>query len=186
MSGETAYIGVGSNLGNREEYCTRALKLITLLPHSRVTGVSSLFETEPVVDGGHPGPGWFLNGVVRMETELSPQRLLEICQEVERALGRNEEDREGPRTMDLDILTVGVLRIETPALILPHPRMHLRRFVLTPLVDLEPDWVHPLLSKTARELLAQVTDPTAVRLLDCQPEIWRNTRSGCTSSISTH
>lgn len=185
MSRETAYIGVGSNLGNRQEYCTRALTLLTLLPHSRMTGVSALFETEPVLESGHPGPGWFLNGVVRIETELTPRSLLDICREVERALGRNMEDRGGPRTMDLDILTVGAVIVETPALTLPHPRLHLRRFVLTPLVDLAPEWVHPLLSKSARELLAHVADPTVVRVLEHQPEIWGITHSGCASPMST-
>src|SRR5574341_966318 len=98
---EMVFIGFGSNLGNRLDFCDRAVTLLRLLPASRVTAVSSLYETEPVRDGGDPGEGWFLNGVIRLETDLTPRSLLDVCREVERALGRDPAHRQGPRTLDL-------------------------------------------------------------------------------------
>ena len=86
----TAFIGFGSNVGNRLDYCDRAMTLLGLLPHSRLTATSPLYETEPVRDGAEPGPEWFLNGVVRLETDITPQSLLNVCLEIERALCRHE------------------------------------------------------------------------------------------------
>src|SRR5690349_8392827 len=125
---ETAYIGFGSNVGDRVDFCDRAVTLLSLLPHSLVTGVSLLYETEPVKDKVDPGGEWFLNGVVQLETDLTPRSLLEILQEIERSLGRDDEDRSGPRTMDLDILFFGDRVISEPGLTIPHPRLHQRRF----------------------------------------------------------
>jgi len=169
MSRETAYIGFGSNLGNRLDFCDRVVTLLSLLPASQMTGVSSLYETEPVDDGAHPGSGWFLNGVVRLDTEIAPHKLLEVCREVEKSLGRDLDHRGGPRTIDLDILFYGSRLINEPGLVVPHPRLHLRRFVLTPLVELDPDWLHPVLHRTVKDLLAHLDDPAQVRKLDPQP-----------------
>jgi len=168
LAREVVFIGFGSNLGNRLDFCDRAVRLMGLLPHSLVTGVSSLYETEPLPDN-HPGPDWFLNGVLRLETDLTPQSLLEVCREVEKSLGRDQDHRHGPRTLDLDILLYGVRLINEPGLILPHPRLHLRRFVLEPLVELDPALLHPLLHKTVAQLLDELTDPAVVRRLDPQP-----------------
>ena len=87
MSGKSIFIGFGSNLGDRQDFCDRAVTLISLLPSSQMTGVSSLYDTEPIDSDGILGPGRFYNGVVRINTNLTPSNLLRVCQEVERALG---------------------------------------------------------------------------------------------------
>lgn len=164
MSGVTAYIGIGSNLGDRRDLCARALGLLNLLPHSALTGYSSTYETEPVGEVGGP----FLNLVAQVKTELSPVRLFTILQETERGLGRDLERRAGPRTMDLDLLFYGdqVIRQEGGNdLIVPHPRLHERRFVLAPLAELAPDLVHPVLGQTVAALLAVLRDAHTVRPL---------------------
>ncbi|HBH81687.1 MAG TPA: 2-amino-4-hydroxy-6-hydroxymethyldihydropteridine diphosphokinase, partial [Nitrospira sp.] len=144
---ETVFIGFGSNVGDRVDYCDRAVTLLNLLPHSRLQGVSLLYETEPVRDRTDPGAGWFLNGVVQLETDIAPHSLVAMLQEIERALGRDDDQRSGPRTMDLDILFYGARRIDEPGLTVPHPRLHQRRFVLMPLNELDPFWVHPTLNQ---------------------------------------
>ena len=98
---ETVFIGFGSNVGDRIDFCDRAVTLLSLLPHSRLHGVSLLYETEPVRDRIDPGEGWFLNGVVQLETDIAPRSLLTILQEIERSLGRDDDNRSGPRTIDL-------------------------------------------------------------------------------------
>jgi len=183
MPREIVFIGFGSNLGNRLDFCDRAITLLGLLPASQVTGVSSLYETEPLPEND-PGPQWFLNGVVRLETELPPLRLLEVCREVEKALGRDPEHRSGPRTLDLDMLLYGARVIQESGLTVPHPRLHLRRFVLTPLAELDPDLRHPVLDKTVRALLAELHDPSVVRLLDPQPSSRYGSRPACQAPVA--
>ncbi len=183
MSREIVFIGFGSNLGNRLDFCDRAVTLLSLLPHSLVTGVSSLYETEPLPEN-NPGPQWFLNGIVRLETDLAPQSVLEVCREVEKSLGRDQDNRSGPRTLDLDILLYGARVINEPGLIVPHPRLHLRRFVLAPLAELAPDLQHPLSNKTLQELLAQLVDRSVVRRLDPQPSSRYGSRPSCSSAAA--
>jgi 2-amino-4-hydroxy-6-hydroxymethyldihydropteridine diphosphokinase len=185
MSREIVFIGFGSNVGDRFDFCDRAVTLLSLLPASQVTGVSSLHETEPVADGAHPGKGWFLNGVVRLDTEIAPHKLLEVCREVEKSLGRDLDHRDGPRTLDLDILFYGGRIIDEPGLTVPHPRLHLRRFALAPLVEIDPDWMHPVLHRTVKDLLDQLTDPAQVRKLDPQPGSRYGLRQPCNLSSST-
>ena len=156
MGRETVFIGFGSNVGDRVDFCDRAVTLLSLLPHSQVVGVSLLYETEPVNDHAQPGDGWFLNGVVQLETDVTPKSLLDMLREIERSLGRDEENRSGPRTIDLDILFYGERIINEPDLVVPHPRLHQRRFVLMPLSELDPLFLHPSLQRTISQLLAEV------------------------------
>ena len=176
---ETVYIGFGANVGDRVDFCDRAVTLLSLLPHSQLTGVSLLYETEPVNDGSNPGDGWFLNGVVQLETDITPQSLLSILREIERSLGRDEHNRSGPRTIDLDILFYGGRVITEPDLVVPHPRLHLRRFVLMPLSELDPLFVHPVRQRTVNQMLAEVIDPSEVRLLFPQPSTRYGSRPTC-------
>jgi 2-amino-4-hydroxy-6-hydroxymethyldihydropteridine diphosphokinase len=179
---ETAFIGFGSNVGNRVDFCDRAVTLLSLLPHTQVTGISLLYESEPVFDHAQPGEGWFLNGVVQLETDLTPHSLLDILREIERALGRDDDDRAGPRTIDLDILFYGRRVIKEPALTVPHPRLHRRRFVLMPLSELDPLLEHPILNKSISELLAEVPERPEVRLLVPQPSTRYGSRPSCSPS----
>jgi len=176
---ETVFIGFGSNRGDRVDYCDRAVTLLSLLPQSRLSGVSLLYETEPVRDMTDPGPGWFLNGVVQLETNITPASLLSMLQEIERALGRDEDHRSGPRTIDLDLLFYGERVINDAGLTVPHPRLHLRRFVLLPLNELDPLWVHPILNRTVAQLLTEANDQAQVQLLFPQPSTRYGSRPTC-------
>ncbi len=131
----TAYLGLGSNLGDREDYLRRAVLALAEAAELCLTGISSVYETEPVGKADQPP---FLNLVLRLETELPPRRLLELCQKVENALGRVREERWGPRTIDIDILLYGRIRVDEPDLVIPHPELPVRAFVLVPLGELEP------------------------------------------------
>ncbi len=176
---ETAYIGFGSNVGDRIDFCDRAVTLLSLLPHSQITGVSSLYETEPVKDGSDPGDGWFLNGVVQLQTEVTPKSLLTVLREIERALGRDQDNRSGPRTIDLDLLFYGDRAIDEPGLVVPHPRVHQRRFVLMPLRELAPLLTHPVTHRSVEEMLAEIEDRSEVRLLSPQPSLRYGLRAAC-------
>lgn len=176
---ETAYIGFGSNVGDRVDFCNRAVTLLGLLPHSQVTGVSLLYETEPVKDGANPGDEWFLNGVVQLVTDVTPKSLLAVLREIERSLGRDQDDRSGPRTIDLDLLFYGDRAIDEPGLIVPHPRLHQRRFVLMPLSELAPLLTHPVRRRSVNQMLAEVEDQSEVRLLFPQPSTRYGSRTAC-------
>lgn len=176
---ETVFIGFGSNVGDRVDYCDRAVTLLSLLPHSRLNGVSLLYETEPVRDRTDPGEGWFLNGVVQLETDMTPHSLLSMLQEIERALGRDDDHRSGPRTIDLDILFYGERVIAEPGLAIPHPRLHQRRFVLMPLSELDPLWIHPTFNQSVAQLLAESGDQAEVQLLFPQPSTRYGSRPAC-------
>lgn len=178
---ETVFIGFGSNVGDRVDFCDRAVTLLSLLPHSRLQGVSLLYETEPVRDRIDPGEAWFLNGVVQLETNITPRSLLSTLQEIERALDRDEDNRSGPRTIDLDILFYGKHVIKEPGLTIPHPRLHQRRFVLMPMNELDPLWVHPTLNQSMAQLLTDAKDHAQVRLLFPQPSTRYGSRPACSS-----
>lgn len=145
----TAYLSLGSNLGNRAENLRQAITCLRDL--GVVTAVSSFYETEPVEVAG-PQP-WFLNCVVALETELTPQQLLAQTLSIELAMGRHRDSDKAPRTVDIDIVLFGSAIIGTDGLTIPHPKMHRRRFVLEPLVEIAPGVEHPALRQTAAELL---------------------------------
>lgn len=126
-----AFLGLGTNLGDRQQYLREAVAAIPDL----VT-VSSVFETEPV---GGPEQGAFLNIVVELRTELGPYELLELCRTLERAAGRERRIRWGPRTLDVDVLWVDGVTVEEDELTVPHPRMYQRNFVVVPLLEIAPD-----------------------------------------------
>jgi 2-amino-4-hydroxy-6-hydroxymethyldihydropteridine diphosphokinase len=128
----TAYIGLGSNLGNREAWLAGAVGLLDGHPEVRLAASSAIYETEPV---GYVDQPFFLNMALRVETRLLPEQLLAFMMEVEQQLERKREIRWGPRTIDLDMLLYGDCRMDSPALTLPHPRMLERAFVLVPLQD---------------------------------------------------
>lgn len=137
---ETAFLGLGSNLGDRLGNLQRAVDLLGAEPGITPTRCSRVWETEPV--GGPPQPD-FLNVVLRAAIDLEPLELLAACQRVEATLGRVRDVRWGPRTIDIDVLLIDGLAIDEPALTVPHPRMLERAFVLMPLLELEPDPVLP-------------------------------------------
>lgn len=146
------YIGLGSNVGDRVQYLRRALERIRRIENFAVIRISPFYETDPV---GVADQGPFLNGVVEGESGLSPEFLLAMLQAIERELGRVKRERWGPREIDLDLLFYGDLVVEEPGLILPHPRLHERTFVLVPLANLCETFWHPKLKKTVKELLAE-------------------------------
>ena len=182
---ETVYIGFGSNVDDRVDFCDRAVTLLSLLPHSTLTGVSLLYETEPVRNGSDPGEGWFLNGVVQLETDIAPHSLLSVLREIERSLGRDQNNRSGPRTIDLDILFYGHRIINETDLAVPHPRLHQRRFVLMPLSELDPLFVHPVRQESVNYMLSKVQDRSEVRLLFPQPSTLYGSRPACNPQTGT-
>ncbi|GAB4405766.1 MAG: 2-amino-4-hydroxy-6-hydroxymethyldihydropteridine diphosphokinase [Thermodesulfovibrionales bacterium] len=147
-----AYIGVGSNLGNREDNCLKAIKLLSDKGIT-VRKQSSLYETEP---WGVKDQPWFINTVIEIETAIEPEELLQMLKEVERDIGRVDTYRWGPRVIDLDILLYNDLVMDTPHLKIPHPLIHERDFVLRPLSEIAPDKTHPVLKKTIKELLSEL------------------------------
>ena len=145
-----AYVGIGSNLGDRAAHVAAAVARMNALPETKVLGVSSVIETDPV---GPAGQDKFLNAAAELETELAPAALLAELQGIERDLGRVRAERWGPRTIDLDILLYDDRVVEAPELTVPHPRMCEREFVLGPLAELAPGLVHPVERRPVRELL---------------------------------
>jgi 2-amino-4-hydroxy-6-hydroxymethyldihydropteridine diphosphokinase len=159
--GAPVFLGLGSNLGDREGALEGALARLAARGF-RVRRRSSLWLTEPL---GGPPQGWFLNAVAQGQTTLGPEALLEACLATEHEMGRVRAERNGPRTIDVDVLFFGDEQCSSPGLVIPHPRLHERRFVLEPLAEIAPGFVHPALGLTVRELLARCPDCSVVRHL---------------------
>ena len=149
MSGKTVYLGLGSNVGEREQMLQAAIDRLQSR-ELRILRVSSVYETEPQ---GRRNQRWFLNLVVEAETDLFPRQLLGRIARIEQQLGRRRMLANGPRTIDIDILFYGDFVVETPELKIPHPRFAERRFVLAPMVELAPELRDPVSRRTMRELL---------------------------------
>ena len=148
--GHIAYIGIGSNLGDKLSQCEKAVSEILSIDRHRLLAKSSLFKTEPV---GYISQDWFVNAVLKIETDLEPTELLRKLKSIESHLGRTETFRWGPRMIDLDILFFDDIEIHTEELQIPHPRIQERQFVLIPLAEIDQNFIHPVLKKTIRELL---------------------------------
>jgi 2-amino-4-hydroxy-6-hydroxymethyldihydropteridine diphosphokinase len=146
----TAYIALGSNLGDRRDNLDRAIAALRARPGIAGRRVSSYHETDPV--GGPAGQGKYLNAAAELSTDLEPRDLLRVLLDVEDSLGRVRTEPNGPRTIDLDLLLYGERIINEPDLIVPHPRMHERLFVLEPLTEIAPGLTHPVVGNTVREL----------------------------------
>ena len=154
------FIALGSNQGDRELNLLRAIAEIGKLTLTRITALSSFYETEPV---GPVKQENFLNAVLRLETPLSPHEILAELQRIETMVFKRKRSVHwGPRPMDLDILLFGDLVLSEEELTIPHPRLHERGFVLVPLGEIAPDFVHPLMKKKVSELLASLDSPERV------------------------
>lgn len=156
-----AYIALGSNLGNREEYLAKAIKKIQLHPAIKVVDLSSIYETDPI---GYTDQAEFLNMVIKINTDLSAFELLSVLQDIEKRLDRKRELKWGPRTLDLDILLYNHENIEAEQLIIPHERMHERAFVLIPLYELDKDISIPTIEESLLSIIEQLSDIEGVRI----------------------
>ena len=154
MAIHIVYISVGSNMGDRLQNCRQGITMLTRGAKSRAIAQSRVYTTEPV---DYKNQDWFINMVVKLETALDPFELLDQIEKVQRAAGRKRDViRFGPRVLDLDILLYDDRIIESEHLIVPHPRMHQRRFVLKPICDIDPTILHPVLHQSMQSLLDQL------------------------------
>ncbi|MBM3348039.1 MAG: 2-amino-4-hydroxy-6-hydroxymethyldihydropteridine diphosphokinase [Betaproteobacteria bacterium] len=154
-----AFIGIGANLGDPQEQVRIAFRALATLPDTRLLATSAIYRTSPVGAAGQPD---YFNAVARLETRLAPAVLLAGLLEIEGCYGRVRTTRNAPRTLDLDLLLYGALRIDQPGLNVPHPRMHLRRFVLEPLAEIAPAAEVPGRG-SASQLLAAVMEQAVTR-----------------------
>lgn len=154
-----AYIGIGTNLGDKEKNIKNAVRL--LKEKCEIIKSSPLYKTEPV---GFKNQDWFINCVIEARTKLAPYELLHFLKDIEKSMGRAKAIKYGPRIIDLDILYYGDLILKEKNLTIPHPRMHKRLFILAPLVDISPDFIHPKLKKGIKALIADLKQPEKVEL----------------------
>lgn len=153
---EVAYISFGSNMGDREKNCRLGIEMLACVSDVEVKARSKLYQTSPV---DFQDQDWFVNGALKLETALPPLELLVILKNIERSAGREKAPvKFGPRILDMDIVLYGRHIVNSEELIIPHPRMHKRGFVLQPLCDIDPNIVHPLMQKSVRYLLDHLHD----------------------------
>ena len=157
------HLSLGSNIGDREGHLRAAIAHLKATSH--IVSVSSFYETEPVEITDQP---WFLNNVVALETTESPAQLMTAILHIQQQMGRRLIQRKGPRIIDIDILLFDEAILDSPALTIPHPAMHQRRFVLEPLAEIAPEVRHPVLEKTIRELLEALPAGQIVRRVIAQ------------------
>ena len=159
VRGIIAFIGIGSNLRDPAVQCRDAFRRIGAIPEIRLLRRSSLYRTEPVGPEDQP---WFINAVAEIRTDLPPRKLFEALKEIERKMGRTDGPRWGPRVIDLDLLLYGQKVVAEEGLVIPHPELHRRRFVLEPLCELASYVIHPAFGVSVRGLLDRLTDPGLV------------------------
>jgi len=148
--GHIAYIGIGSNLGDKLHQCEKAISEILKIDRHKLLAKSSLFKTQPI---GYTSQDWFVNGAIKIETDLDALELFRTLKAIESQLGRTETFRWGPRTIDLDILFFDDVETHAGELQIPHPQIQNRQFVLIPLAEIDRHLIHPVLKKTIQELL---------------------------------
>lgn len=152
-----AFIGIGSNLGDQMKNIGEAIRLLEDHPLIKVVCLSHFYQTEPLTLNGEK-QNWYSNCVLKVRTELNAVRLFQAMQDIEKILGRQRSYRWAPRTIDLDLLFFDDEIVRTRSLLIPHPRLHERRFVLQPLAEIAPKLVHPIKGVTVNELLKRLDD----------------------------
>lgn len=163
LTGVFCYIGIGSNLGDALQNCKDAIKAISRIDEIHLTGISSFYSSEPV---GIENQNWFVNAVIEIKTMLPASNLLSVLQNIENIMGRKREIKGGPRTIDLDLLFYGQDVIDEADLIVPHPELHKRRFVLEPLNEIASFFIHPAFGVSVRGLKDRLDDKKIVKLLE--------------------
>jgi 2-amino-4-hydroxy-6-hydroxymethyldihydropteridine diphosphokinase len=162
-----AYIGIGSNIGDKVGQCERAISEILKVDRHKLLARSSFFKTQPI---GYKDQDWFINGVIKIETDLNPHELLKDLKAIESKLGRVETFRWGPRFIDLDLLFFDHEEIKTEDLCVPHPHLHKRQFVLIPMAEIDRDFIHPVFKRTIQDLLDNLQEDQGVEKF--QPALW--------------
>jgi 2-amino-4-hydroxy-6-hydroxymethyldihydropteridine diphosphokinase len=154
-----AYIGIGSNMGKSQGNCREAIETIGALDECSIISVSGFYLTEPV---GVEAQDWYVNSVVSMSTAMPAQDLLKTLLQVEKDMGRVRIEKWGPRIIDLDLLLYGDELLDDEGIKVPHPLMHLRKFVMAPMTELAPELIHPALGKTMAELYGEIEGESQV------------------------
>ena len=158
----TAYIGIGSNLGDSPSHCEAALSALDELPEIAIARKSSFYKTEPL---GLKNQNWFINAVIEIETSLTPEYLLDALLKIEQTIGRVRRKKWGPRVIDLDLLFYENIILKKPGLEVPHPEIANRSCVLIPMAEIQPDFFHPVFNRTIAQLIETIPKKTDIRRL---------------------